>query len=185
MTSIMLDTLITSKTRVKLLMKFFLNPDTRAYLRELALEFGESTNSIRVELNRLSDAKLLSSESSGRTIQYQANVNHALFSEIRSLVQKYMGIDQVVEKLIKKFGKIEAAYLIADYARGADSGLIDIVVVGNVNILELNRISKKTEKTISRKIRSLVIDKNELRGLWDQLNMDHALLIWGDPIKKL
>ena len=50
----MLDTLITSKTRIKLLMKFFMNPRTRAYLRELASEFGESTNSIRVELNRLS-----------------------------------------------------------------------------------------------------------------------------------
>ena len=146
-------------------MKFFLNPDTRAYLRGLATEFGESTNSVRVELNRLMEADLLSSESSGRTIQYQANVNHALFGEIRSLVHKYMGIDQVVDKLIKKFGKIEAAYLIGDYARGADSGLIDIVVVGDVNIFELNRISEKTEKTISRKIRSLVIEKYELREL--------------------
>ena len=56
----MLDTLITSKTRVKLLMKFFLNPGTRAYLRELASEFDESTNSVRVELNRLSEAKIIS-----------------------------------------------------------------------------------------------------------------------------
>ena len=44
----MLETLITSKTRVKLLMKFFLNPGTRAYLRGLATEFDESTNSVRV-----------------------------------------------------------------------------------------------------------------------------------------
>ena len=69
----MLDTLITSKTRVKLLMKFFLNPGTRTYLRELAAEFGESTNSVRVELNRLSKGKLLSSEYAGRTIEYRAN----------------------------------------------------------------------------------------------------------------
>ena len=74
----MLDTLITSKTRVKLLMKFFLNPGTRAYLRELAAEFGESTNSIRVELNRLSDAKIISSENVGRTIEYHANAEHSL-----------------------------------------------------------------------------------------------------------
>ena len=58
----MLDTLVTSKTRIKLLMKFFLNPGTRAYLRSLADEFGESTNSVRVELNRLSEAGLLGSE---------------------------------------------------------------------------------------------------------------------------
>ena len=83
----MLDTLITSKTRIKLLMKFFMNPDIRAYLRELASEFGESTNSIRVELNRLSKAKLLSSKNAGRTIEYRANTKHTLFHEIHSLVE--------------------------------------------------------------------------------------------------
>ena len=54
----MLDSLITSKTRVKLL-KFFMNPETRSYLRSLAEEFGESTNAVRVELNRLEKAGIL------------------------------------------------------------------------------------------------------------------------------
>ena len=58
----MLNTLITSKTRINLLLKFFLNPGTKAYLRELSAEFGESTNSVRVELRRLSEAKLITSE---------------------------------------------------------------------------------------------------------------------------
>ena len=52
----MLDALITSKTRVRLLVKFFLNPTMKAYLRELASEFDESTNSVRLELNRLKEA---------------------------------------------------------------------------------------------------------------------------------
>ena len=55
----MLETLVTSKTRAKLLLKFFLNPSTSAYLRGLADEFGESTNGVRVELNRLMEAGLL------------------------------------------------------------------------------------------------------------------------------
>jgi len=180
----LLDTLITSKTRVKLLMKFFLNPGTRAYLRELANEFSESTNSIRVELNRLSDAKLLKSESDGRTIKYKANTQHTLFEDIHNVVEKYMGIDQIIEKLIKKLGKIKSAYLVGDYAHGNDSGLIDIVVLGAVNKFELDRIAEKTGLEISRKIRPLVVDKHELRKLWNQLDMDHALLIWGDPITK-
>ena len=179
----MLDTLITSKTRVKLLMKFFMNPGTRAYLRELASEFGESTNSVRVELNRLSDAKLLTSESDGRTIKYKANIHHTLFDDIHNVVEKYMGIDQIIEKLIKKLGKIESAYLIGDYAQGIDSGLIDIVVLGNVNKFELDRIAEKTGHEISRKIRPLVLDKHELMKLWNQLDMGHALLIWGKMIK--
>ena len=51
-----LDTLITSRTRVKLLMKFFLNSRTTSYLRDLENEFDESTNAIRVELNRFEKA---------------------------------------------------------------------------------------------------------------------------------
>ncbi len=83
----MLDTLITSKTRVKLLLKFFLNPGTKSYLRGLATEFGESTNAIRVELNRLTDAKLLKSVHAGRTIQYRANKQHSLFKDLQSVVK--------------------------------------------------------------------------------------------------
>ena len=178
----MLDSLITSKTRLKILMKFFMNPGTQAYLRELSKEFGESTNSIRLELNRLTNAKLLESKPSGRIVIYKANTKHTLFSEIHNAVQKYMGVDQVIDKLIKKLSKIESAYLIGDYARGIDSGLIDILVLGDVNKFELGRISEKTGNKISRKIRPLILDQYELGKLWNQLDMNHALLLWGDEV---
>ena len=180
----MLDTLITSKTRIKLLMKFFLNPGIKAYLRGLATEFGESTNSIRVELNRLTGANLLSSKNSGRTIEYRANVNHTLFNEIHSLVEKYMGVDQIIDNLVKKLGHVDSAYLIGDYANGIDSGLIDIILLGEINKITLDRIAEKRGRDIHRKIRPLVLTKDELQQLWSQLNMDQSLLIWGNPIKK-
>ena len=180
----MLETLITSKTRIKLLMKFFLNPGTRSYLRELATEFDESTNGVRVELNRLMEADLLTVKSSGRIIQYTANPDHTLFDEIRSLVQKYMGVDQIVDKLVKKLGHVKSAYIIGDYARGQDSGLIDIILIGNINKIELNRVADRRGKDISRKIRPMVLEIEELQKLWEQLDMDNALLIWGDPIDK-
>ena len=180
----MLDTLITSKTRVKLLMKFFLNPGTRAYLRELASEFGESTNSVRVELNRLSKAKIISAENVGRTIEYHANAEHSLFNELQSLVRKFAGVDKLIESLVKRLGDVNTAYLVGDYARGIDSGLIDIILIGNINKMELDRIAERRSKDISRKIRPMIITITELRNLWNQLNMDHALLIWGAPITK-
>ena len=165
-------------------MKFFLNPGTRAYLRELASEFDESTNSVRVELNRLSKAKIISAENVGRTIEYRANSEHSLFIELKSLVRKYAGVDKLVETLIKKLGDVKTGYLVGDYARGIDSGLIDIILIGKINKMELDRIATKRGKEISRKIRPMVITVKELLFLWEQLNMDHALLIWGDPIKK-
>jgi len=181
----MLASLITSKTRIKLLMKFFLNPNTRGYLRELASEFGESTNSIRVELNRLTDANLLTSEQNGRTIQYSANKSHTMFSEIQSLVQKYMGLDQIIDQLVAKLGEVKSAYIIGDYARGIDSGLVDIVLVGDINKRELDKVAERRGKDLGRTIRPLVVSKQQLRSLWDQLKMDQALLIWGDPISKI
>ena len=71
-----------------------------------------------------------------------------------------------------------------DYARGIDSGLIDIILLGKINKMELDRIAERRGRDISRKIRPMVITVKELRSLWKQLNMDHALLIWGNPVTK-
>ena len=176
----MLESLITSKTRIRLLLKFFLNPETRAYLRELASEFGESTNGIRLELNSLTKAKLLKSSNIGRTVVYRANKDHTLFTDIQSVVQKYVGIDHLVDDLISELGQIDAAYIVGDYAHGSDTGLIDLVIVGQVKVDVLQRLVDKTGKIISRKIRPLVLDQEELQCLWEQLDIRHALHIWGD-----
>ena len=165
-------------------MKFFLNPGTCAYLRELAKDFGESTNSVRVELNRLSKAKIISSENVGRTIEYYANDKHPLFNELQALVRKYAGVDKLVEVIIKKIGDVKTAYLVGDYARGIDSGLIDIILIGEINTMELNRIAERRSKDINRKIRPIVVTEEELKGLWNQLDMDRSLLIWGDSVEK-
>ena len=174
----MLNTLITSKTRINLLLKFFLNPGTKAYLRELAKEFGESTNAIRVELNRLSEAKLLQSTSFGRKVIYRANNKHNLFRDIQSVVRKYVGLDLLVEDVVNRLGSIDIAYVIGDYARGIDSGLIDVVLIGTVDSEKLEKFVLKTSDLIDRKIRPLVLTDEEFEKLRVRLDIDHALPIW-------
>jgi len=176
----MLETLITSKTRIKLLLKFFLNPETRAYLRELSSEFGESTNAIRVELNRLTEAKLLQKGSNGRMVMYNANTNHSLFKDIQNVVKKYIGIDKLAEELVSKLGDVRAAYVIGDYAKGKDSGLIDLVLVGNVDEDKLKEMTLKTENLIDRKIRTLVLESEGIKKLYKRLDIKHAICIWGE-----
>ena len=175
----MLDSLITSKTRIKLLLKFFLNPGTRAYLRGLATEFGESTNAIRVELNRLTDAKLLKSINVGRTVEYHANQEHSLYEDIQNVVTKFVGIDTLAEELADKLGDIQSAYVIGDYAKGNDSGLIDLALVGEVNDKKLKEMITKTEGLIHRKIRTLVLNPKDIRELNNRLDIEHAICIWG------
>ena len=69
----MIETLISSKTRVKLLMKFFLNSNNIAYLRNLEEEFQESTNGIRLELNKFEKAGFLDSFSKGNKKLFKVN----------------------------------------------------------------------------------------------------------------
>ena len=162
----MLKSLITSEVRIKLLLKFFLNPGTKAYLRQLSSEFDESTNGIRVELNRLVEAKILDAETNGRNKFYKANKSHPLFGEIRNIVLKSTGIEKVISDILNKLGDIEIAFIRGDYAMGHDSGLIELVVVGDkVNRKELERVRKKTEKLIDRKISVLLLTSLEYKNL--------------------
>lgn len=173
----MLDSLITSKTRIKLLLKFFLNPGTKAYLRGLADEFSESTNAVRIELNRMESAGLLQSDSKGRKKVYSANSDNSLFPEIHSLVRKYLGID-IVEQAVNRLGNLEAAFISGDYAVGKDTGIIDLVVVGNINKKYLYELIGIAEENISRKIRVLVLDSDEFEKLKETLKLKKALILW-------
>jgi DNA-binding transcriptional ArsR family regulator len=174
----MLESLITSKTRTRLLLKFFLNPETSAYLRSLADEFGESTNGVRVELNRLSEAGLLESADEGRTKVYRANTRHPLFPELRKIAAKTLGIDQVVEQVIRRLGSVELAFVTGDYARGIDSGLIDLVIVGEIDKAYFDQLSEKIEGLIGRKIRGLLLKKEEFKKLKSRLGAEGSLLLW-------
>ena len=175
----MLDSLVTSKTRIKLLLKFFINPDTRAYLRELAKEFGESTNSVRLELNRLKKANLLLSQNCGRTILYNANTDHTLFRDIQNIAIKYVGIDHIAENMVSSLGEVQSAYIIGDYAKGKDSGIIDLLLVGKIDQVLLQQLIEKTEKLINRKIRPMILTEEEFIRLNKPLDIEHALPIWG------
>ena len=122
----MIGSLITSRTRIKLLKKFFLNSSTKAHLRGLESEFGESSNAIRIELNRLEEAGLLDSVRDGNKKLYQANITHPLFKDIHNIILKDSGLDKVIEKVIERIGKLVCVYLTGDIARGLDSQIIEL-----------------------------------------------------------
>jgi predicted transcriptional regulator len=170
--------LISSKTRIKLLIRFFFNPQTRSYLRELSNEFNVSTNSVRKELNQLIKTNLLKCEKDGRKIQYTANQKHPLFPELKSMVGKVMGIDHVIDDIANRLGDLERAYLTDDYAEGKDTGIIDLLLVGNIDQYHLNDLSRKSERYIKRKIRTLVLNKDEFKNFQARLKDQPCLLIW-------
>ena len=149
----MLDSLITSKTRLRLLIKFFLNIANKGYLNGLANEFGESTNSVRKELNNLSSAGYLEKYSENNKVVYKANASHPLFKIIQKIVKKHLGIEEILETVLKRMGEVKKIMILGDYAEGIDSGHIEILIVGD-KIREdyLKEITPKIEKKINRKV---------------------------------
>ena len=174
----MFDGLITSKMRVQILMRLFLNPDTRAYLRELSNEFDASPGHLRTELQQLTKAGLLASEKDGRQVKYHAVRSHPLFPELQSMVRKALGMDRILESIIQRLGRLEAAYLAGDYAQGRDTGIIDLLLVGDIDRRNLLDLTAKTERHLERRIRTLVVDADEFDTLKGRLKDQELLLLW-------
>jgi len=174
----MIETLISSKTRIKLLLKFFLNSKTTAYLRSLEGEFGESTNAIRVELNKLENAGMLSSSLKGNKKIFQANTKHPLFGEIHNILLKHIGLDQIIANVVERLGDVDKVYLIGDFAKGLDSQIIDLIFVGAIDKSYLLNLVDKVEKLIQRKVRYLIYEEEELpMQKLDTMNPER-LLLW-------
>ena len=153
----MLESIITSKTRLNLLVKFFVNIANKGYLNSLANEFGESTNSVRKELNNLTSAGYLVKKDLNNKVIYSANVKHPLFSTMQSIVRKHLGIEDIASRVLDNIGKIDKIILLGDYAMGIDSGVIEVLIVGSdISKNYLDIIQPKIEKKINRKINFLI-----------------------------
>jgi hypothetical protein len=94
------------------------------------------------------------------------------------MVNKVMGLDQVIDGIVTRLGDLELAYLIDDYAEGKDTGIIDLMLVGDIDHYHLNDLSRKTERYINRKIRSLVMTREEYQQLLPGLQNRPNFLIW-------
>ena len=149
----MLGKLITSKTRLRLLIKFFISQANKGYLNGLANEMGESTNSIRKELNHLYDAGYLQKVKRDNKIEYKVNIDHPLYETLRKVVLKHLGLEDLVEAVLDRMGEVEKIILIGDYARGTDSGNIEIFLIGNnLNTDYIENLEQKIKKLIGRKV---------------------------------
>src|SRR5690606_3346594 len=149
----MLDSLITSKTRLRLLVKFFINETNQGHMRGLAEEFNESTNAIRKELNNLSEAGYLKKRAVQNRVAYRANTRHPLLSSLQNIVHKYLGLDTVFDRVLDRMGGVQQVVVAGDYAEGRDSGVIEVAIVGrSLNEQYLDQLAQKIEGTVGRRV---------------------------------
>lgn len=172
----MLETLISSKTRIKLLLKFFLNPQTGAHLRGLAEEFEESTNSVRVELNRLESAGMLKANQDGNKKIFKVNQRFPLFQEVRSIVLKQTGLDRIVQEVIENLGDLNEVYLTGELAQGRSSSVVSLIFIGDPDRTYLTELVIKAERLINKKIQYLIYSKEEFESI--AKDPQKLLLLW-------
>ncbi|NSW93828.1 MAG: ArsR family transcriptional regulator, partial [Bacteroidales bacterium] len=159
--------------------KFFLNSNTKAHLRGLESEFGESSNAIRVELNRFEEAGLLNSLRDGNKKLYQANSRHPLYRDIHNIILKETGIDRVIDKVIHRLGNLSAVYLTGDFAHGRDSQVIELILVGDRLDREyLARKVVQAEAMVGRKVSYIVLEPEEADDYLRFFEPADLLLLW-------
>lgn len=174
----MLGTLITSKTRIKLLLKFFLNASNTGYLKNLESEFEDSSNGIRLELNKFEEAGLLTSAQVGNKKIFQANTRHPMFSDIHNILLKYTGIDQIIDTVVKRLGNVQSVYLTGSFAKGLESNIIDIILIGDINKEYLINLIDKAEPLVGKKIRYVLYSIDEFKKNKSSILEEEHLLIW-------
>jgi hypothetical protein len=176
---LVLDTIFSGKIRVALLTKLLLNPESRVYLRGLERDLGVSSNTVRVELNKLQDMHLIEVQDDPENTKvknYVVNQSHPMFWTLRGIILQFVGLDQIVDQVIKKLGNLDEVYLTGDLAEGKNSPFVDLVLVGDVDKAYLYQLIEKAEQLVQKKIRVGVYKSQEFKmsfldgiGVWMRL----------------
>ena len=159
-----LDKIFTGKIRVQLLTKLLLNPASTVYLRGLERDLGVSSNTVRLELNKLSDMQLIQEHTetiNTKTKQYTINTKHPMFKSLRGVILQHVGLDQIIENVLDKLGNVDEVYLTGDLALGKNSPFVDLVLVGDIDKGYLYNLIEKAEALIDKKIRAAIFQPQE------------------------
>jgi predicted transcriptional regulator with HTH domain len=155
-----------SKIRRKILSYFFSNIEQELYLREIARTINEDPGNLSKELSKLEKEQLFLSKFKGNQKYYYLNKEYPLFNEIKSVVFKTIGINWLIQNLIKNYQSIICAFIFGSFANNTENSYSDIdlclIIDNNIFndddfIVEINRI----EKEISREIEYIYYSENE------------------------
>ena len=180
MPSNLLGPLITSKTRLKLLLRFFVNQDLSGYLQGLSKELDENSNSVRVELNRLEEAGMLESELEGRRKLYRVNKNHPLTSDLTNMLRKVTGIESLVERVVDRIGEnLEQVWILGSLAQGINSDELEVLLIGeNLDEDYIKELMEKVGKHIEKAIHYIIGTS------YDPTTTEIGLLVWQKQAEK-
>ena len=152
-----------SRVRDRILLEFFAKPGTSAHVREMARRVKASAPTVGAELAELAHLGVLQTQTVGRSLVYSINERSPLLGEIRTLVQKTIGIEGLIAKAFEGLAGVDAAYIFGSYAAGTDraGSDVDILVIGRPNRVALSGKLAPIERTMSRDVN--IVAKTEVQ----------------------
>ncbi len=158
----MLEDLITSKTRVKILSLFLKDVEAMYHVREIVRQVSEEINAVRRELILLDKKGLLTREARGNRVYYFLDKSYPYLSDLIRLNVKEFGLGKEIIKNRVKLGNIKYAMLSGKYVKSKSTkDDVDMLVVGLVVLPELQVIVKKEEEKKSNEINYTVMSEEE------------------------
>lgn len=159
----MLQHIIPSKARRKILELFYQKPGINHYLRQIVRDIDEEVNAVKRELDILSDEKLLLKERRLNKIFYTLNKNYIFYEEFLKIFCKTGFLPQLILKNISKIGKVRFAAVSTRFAKQSPikEDEIYLLLVGVIVVPEVVDIVNAAEKGFGREINYTVMTEDE------------------------
>jgi predicted nucleotidyltransferase len=167
-----------SRVRDRILLEFFAKPGTTAHVREMARRVKASAPTVGAELAELARLSVLQTHTVGRSLVYSVNERSPLHGEIRNLVLKTIGIEDLLMQALEGLSGVDAAYIFGSHAAGTDTARsdVDLLVIGHANRVALSEKLAPVERTIGRDVNVVTKTEAQVRdrrrsgdSLWRQV----------------
>jgi len=154
-----------SKTRKALFRLYFTNPESEYYLRELERLLDIPVSMIRKELTRLEEDGIFISAKKGNLTYFYLNKSYPLFTELRSIVFKTVGIKGLLKEVLEKIEDVEDAFVYGSFAKNEENATsdIDLFIIGKINEDRLVTEIGKLEKILKREINYSLYTRDEFK----------------------
>jgi predicted transcriptional regulator with HTH domain len=156
----MLKNLFSSTIRADVLSLLLNSPDEQFYIREIATLLRKNPSGIKRELDNLETMGIVTSERIVNLKYFQANKESPLFSELKNLITKSLGLPGALKAVLRASGA-KAAFLYGPYAEGDDVDAVDLFVIGASS--SLTKELKDLEKRFEQKLNCSMMDEEEYR----------------------
>jgi len=156
----MLKSLFSSSVRADVLSLLLNSPDEQFYIREIAKLLRKNPSGIKRELDNLEMMGVVTSEKVVNLKYFQANQESPLFSELKNLITKSLGLPGALKAVLRAAGA-KAGFIYGAYAEGDDEAAVDLMVIGNSS--NVQKEIKSLEKRFKQKIRCTIMEDEEFR----------------------